>query len=327
MNVLLTGASGFLGSHILEHLIQNDYNVYCLLRQSHSPKWIQNLNFKTIFFESHNLTQKLNHIDFDIDYVVHSAGATQALNIHNYIHANYHLTQKLIHYSAKNQSIKRFIFISSQAVAGPSKNHRPIKESQLSHPISDYGITKLLAEQSLYQYSHTIPIIILRPCSIYGPRDASLLPLFQALKYHLALFPNYGKNLVNLIYVQDLAQLVILCLSLPCPSPSTFFVNDGNVYSWKSILQIAQQTYQKKYCIPVHIPSYIFKSIGLLNDFISSFSKKPQLLNSQKINEILQSHWLCDASNIQKISHWKPHHSLQLGFQKTLQFYQQYSYL
>ena len=323
MNVLLTGSTGFLGSHLLEALVRQGHSVFCLVRNRSSFRWIRELPFQAVSLESKRFLSDLDNTP--MDYVIHCAGATKARTFQEYYESNVLLTQKLAQYWARRGCLRRFVFISSQAVSGPSSSRtRPILESDSCHPISDYGRSKLWAEDVLGAFVPQIPIVILRPPTVYGPRDFQFYPLFLGLKYRLGLFPNRGANLCHLIYVQDLVQATLAALNFEGPSGSVFFVHDEVIYTWREIFDTAQEVCQVKDAFKLFLPNAVFRAFGFYNDFLAKLLNQSKFFNSQKIQEILTPCWTCSAAKIQKHLLWQPEYSLKLGFEATLSFYRKF---
>ncbi len=321
----MTGATGFVGSHLVERLIQKGYEVIVSLRRQSSSKWLDSSAIETRLVDWED-SYSVSKLVQGVDVLVHCAGVTKALNYHDYHKGNVLPTSSLLREAKGNSSLNRFIFVSSQAAVGSSHDFIPLTEDSPCHPITDYGITKLEAEKEVLQYQDDFPVTLLRPCSIYGPRDHEFYPLFKLLKYHLSLLIGSGTMKVNMIHVHDFVESIIRVIEKKPPSGRTYFVTDGHIYGWPDITQTASEVYQKK-ALTVKLPIVIPKTLGWINDRVSRLTKKPALLNSQKVKEMLQDAWLCDSSRICEELDWIPRYNLLEGFRETLEWYQREKWL
>ncbi len=324
--VLLTGITGFVGSHIAESLIKKGYQLIATVRNSSNIQFVKNLNIDLWKIDWSNQSDILNKLE-KVDYIIHCAGAIKALNYQEYYNSNVVPTEVLVQSVLKLKSpIKRFILISSQASTGPSANSTPINENANPQPVTDYGKTKLEAEKILLSYQNDFPITILRPCSIYGPRDNEFFSLFNLIKYHLTVLIGDGTNQVNMIHVRDFVDAVQRCIEIEHPSGSTYFVTDGVNYTWNDVFNTAKNVYQKK-TLTIKLPLFIPKIVGSISEFISSITKKPYQLNKQKINEMIPKYWLCSSQKIINELGFSPQYNLRDGFQETINWYIQEKWL
>ncbi|MDH4128208.1 MAG: NAD(P)-dependent oxidoreductase [Spirochaetota bacterium] len=325
LKVLVTGGSGFVGSHLIEKLLEKGFEVFCTLRKSSNIKWLNNLNINKYIVNWDDVSI-IEKIVSEVDYIVHCAGVTKAITKNDYYSGNVTPTVNLLTAAKKNFNLKRFIFVSTQASSGPSFNSTPITEDDSCNPVSDYGKSKLEAEKEVLKYKDDFPVTILKPCSIYGPRDHEFYPLFKLIKQHLIVMIGDGTKKINMLYVSDFVEAICKTLTIKHPSGSVFFVTDGEIYDWKTIYHTAKEVYKKK-VITLKLPLLVPKILGKFNDQLSRFTKKPYLLNSQKINEMIPDYWLCDSSKIRNTIGFNPNSKLIDGFNKTLNWYQKEKWL
>lgn len=322
--VLLSGASGFLGSHLAELLVNNGYELFCILRESSNTQFIDHLNYQKVVINWKN--PELDVLISEMDYIIHCAGVTTALSYSDYFNGNVLPTNALLKSAEKSNNLKRFVFISSQAVAGPSPDSTPLKENASSSPLTDYGKTKLLAELEVLKHKAKFPVSIIRPCSIYGPRDHEFLPMFNLVKKGFKVLIGDGKKQINMIQVEDLSKLILNALTKDHESGSIFFATDGNIYDWRMLFSAAEKAWDKK-AFAIYLPLFIPKIIGYINDIIAKITKKPALLNSQKVKEMQPEYWLCDSTKAFELLDFKPEYNLEDGFKAALAWYQQKGWL
>ncbi len=303
MKVLLTGATGFVGSHIVEELISNKHDIIAIIRKSSNLKWIKDY---PVQFEycSLNDVETLSKIVSSVDVIVHCAGVVRALNWNDYYNTNVIGTQNLVQIALKNKNnIKKFIYISSQAAMGPSQTEKPKLLTETENPVSNYGKSKLLAEQEVKKLEGQIPYTIIRPASVYGPRDKDIFIFFNLVKHHLN--PNtYNKRFIQLVFVKDIAKVISTVLSNENTNNKTYYLCDGNIYSWKDVATTIAKANNIK-TIPIVLFDFIFKTVASFYEVVAKVTKKPQVLSKEKIVEMLQTYWTADNSNIIKDTDFK----------------------
>ena len=298
MKVLLTGATGFVGSHIVEDLISNNNSIITTIRKSSNLKWIKNypLHFE---YCSLNDVENLSKIVSSVDVIVHCAGVVRALNWEEYYNTNVIGTRNLVQAAIKNKSnVKKFIYISSQAAMGPSQTEKPKFLTEEEKPVSNYGKSKLLAEQEVKKLDGQLPYTIIRPASVYGPRDKDIFIFFNLVKHHLK--PNtYNKRFIQLVFVKDIAKVISMSLNNEKTNNKTYYLCDGNIYTWKDVATTIASANNIK-TIPIVLFDFIFKTVASFYEIIAKITKKPQVLSKEKIGEMLQTYWTADNSNVIK---------------------------
>jgi len=298
MKILITGANGFVGSHIVEELTANNYEVICAVRKNSDLKWINNRPVKLKYGTLNDKTF-LKEIISETDIVIHCAGVVRALTWDTYNDVNVTGTKNIIETVLENnKNLKKFIFISSQAAMGPSFEDKTRKIGDIETPVSDYGKSKLLAEQEVKKLKGIVPYCILRPAAVYGPRDKDIFAFFNMVNKHIA--PKTVKeHLIQLVFVKDIAKIVIKTINNPVSDNKIYYLADGKIYSWQNVADtIAGSNGIKTVSVPLF--DFIFKTAGNIFEFISFIVKKPQVLNRQKITEMLQKAWVCDNSQTLK---------------------------
>lgn len=298
MRVLLTGATGFVGSHIIEDLVSNNHTVVATVRKSSNLKWIKDY---PVQFEYCSLNDKeqLAKILSTVDVVVHCAGVVRALNWDGYYNTNVIGTQNLVQAALKNKTnIKKFIYISSQAAMGPSQTETPKTLTEKENPVSNYGKSKLLAEQEVKKLDGIIPYTIMRPASVYGPRDKDIFIFFNLVKHHLK--PNtHTKRFIQLVFVKDIAKAISVALNNENTNNKTYYLCDGKIYTWKDVATTIATSNNIK-TMSIVLFDFIFKTVASFYECVAKITKKPQVLSKEKIIEMLQTYWTADNSNIIK---------------------------
>ncbi len=230
--IFVTGGTGFIGSHLVEALLRQGHSVSCLARDPANLRW---LSGAMIDVKAGDCTRPdtLAHAVAQASVVIHAAGLTKAKRPADYYAVNHIGTRNLLEACARyNPGIEKFIVVSSQAAAGPSPDGNPVMDSDTPHPVSDYGRSKLLAEQEALVYKDRFPVVILRPSVVYGPRDRDMFELFRWAARGLTLEITGKERFLNFCYVDDLVQALCLAVEKPAPSGSVYFAAESRPYSW-----------------------------------------------------------------------------------------------
>jgi dihydroflavonol-4-reductase len=320
LKVLLTGASGFVGSHILDRLRLQNIDTAVLLRSTSDTKFLQpNLPATEVRFGSVTDASSLAKATDGVTHVIHCAGRTKAVSSSEYYEINHLGTRNVVEaLNARVGTIQRLLHISSLAVSGPATPQNPAKEIETPRPVSDYGKSKLAGESEVRQRSR-VPFTILRPPAVYGPRDTGFLSLFKAVKRHLLPRPNAAQAL-SVVYAQDLAEAVVACLFRPETAGQTYFTASPELVTSRGMAEeIARQ--MRRWTIPFPIPAPVLWIVCLLTQFFSQLTRKPALLNLQKYQELRAPGWVCDPSKLQKEIGFACKTGLQQGIAQTLHWY------
>ncbi|HIJ59654.1 MAG TPA: NAD(P)-dependent oxidoreductase, partial [Nitrospirae bacterium] len=209
MKALVTGGTGFIGSHLVERLIREGFEVTCLIRDKGNLKFLKDVRNIRLFKADCLNPEQLRDLDDDYEYVFHLAGLTKANSKEEFFLSNVTVTENLV--SAillKSKSLKRFVHISSLSAVGSANDNIPLTEESLPRPVSNYGLSKLKGEELVYGVRNNIPITILRPTVVYGPRDRDFLVFFKLINHNLAFY--WGDCLYTFIYIDDLINGIIL---------------------------------------------------------------------------------------------------------------------
>jgi nucleoside-diphosphate-sugar epimerase len=298
LKVLVTGANGFVGSHIAETLLEENYHVICAVRGTSNLKWIKNLSLE---YRYGSLSDKkfLDTVVKDVDVIVHCAGVVRAMTKDEYFRANAENTKNLCEAILKNNpNLKKFVFISSQAAMGPAVDGVK-KITDDVNPVSDYGLSKVAAEAEIKKtLLNKIPYTILRPAAVYGPRDKDIFIFFNLVHKHIRPL-TLTKRFLQLVYVKDVAKAVVSCLENKKSDNNVYYLANSQIHTWADIgRRIASSVGIKT--IPVPVPDFIFKISGFFCEIFSRITKKPAVLNNQKITELLQKYWTADNKPAKK---------------------------
>ncbi len=320
MKALVTGATGFIGSFLVGALSRKGYDVTCLVRKTSNLKWLKHLRLQYLqadLADTDSYAGKLG----EFEYIFHLAGLTKADSAKDFYHANTECTQKLVTAAAEmNPALKRFLHVSSLAAAGPSIDNRPLIEDAPSAPVSVYGKSKLEGEKAVLSCKGMLPITIVRPPAVYGPRDTDFFLVFRAVQNRL--FPYWGKSSYSLIYVADLVQGMILAAEKEAAADKIYYLADSRIYTNDDILTVMSSTLGRK-AIRLRLPRSILPALAVLLKKI----QKKGIINPDKIQEIRYPHWTCDPAKAMKELGFHTETSLGEGFKKTADWYREEKWL
>lgn len=322
MKVLVTGATGFIGSHLVDKLLEKNYSVIATIRKTSNLQWLINKPIELIE-ASLNDKSKLLEIVKDVDFIYNVAGVIAAKSYDDFLRANRDGTRNLIEAVYEvNPNIKRFVHISSQAVAGPASSpNNPVKESDDCHPITSYGKSKLEGEEVVLSFKDRLPITIVRPPSVYGPRDPAIRDIFKIGKLGLGPLMGFNDKYVSLIHCDDLVRGIILAGESDKSIGETYFITSKEFYNWPQIMEVLKIALGKKFFIKLRIPQPLVIAAGSISDFFGNFSKKPPVFDKEKAIDFIQDYWICSPEKAQKDLGFLSKIDLQDGFNETARWY------
>jgi nucleoside-diphosphate-sugar epimerase len=324
--VLVTGGTGFVGSHLVELLLRKGYAVTCLVRDPQRLRWLAGLPVEMVVGDCSQPETLVDAVR-NASIIFHVAGLTKARKVRDYYTVNHIGTKNILQACVRiNPAIKRFILVSSLAAAGPSPDGTPVKERDTPRPVSDYGKSKLLAEEETLRYKETFPVVILRPSAVYGPRDRDMYELFCWAARGITLELFGGERYINPCYVEDLATAILLAAEKSTQSGSKYFVAENSAYSWSAFRQALLATGGVK-AFNIKIPYAVAYLIGLVSELGGLFTSQPALTNRQKVREAAQKYWTCDLSKTENELGFKALFPLARGLTVTWKWYRDNNWL
>ncbi len=323
---MVTGATGFIGSHLVEALLQKGVQVRCLVRKTSDLSWLKTLPIEVVHGDC-NDKASLGEAVKSIDQVFHLAGVTKAIKEKTYFDVNALGTENLLHVCLKNNpQLQKFIYLSSQAAAGPCQDGGTKKESDQCEPVSAYGHSKRIGEELALAHKHEIPLLILRPSAVYGPRDRDIYAFFKLLSKRIKPCLFDQDQHISLCYVRDIVQAILLAAEARGSSGEIFFLSDGQDYRLEEIGNIFAQAMGVT-PVSIRVPEWMIFGMASFSEYLSKLSGKPPLLNKGKVEEMIQKNWVCDITKAKTLLGFEPQFKLSQGAKLTFEWYRKENWL
>jgi nucleoside-diphosphate-sugar epimerase len=326
MKALVTGATGFIGSHLVEALLDNNVEIRCLVRPGSNRRWLQGRDLEFRTGDCRDPDSLLDAVS-GVDLVYHLAGVVRARRYEDYFISNSVGTRNLLQACRRaNPGLDRFVLVSSQAAAGPSPDGRPLKENDAPRPISAYGWSKLMAEKETLELKGDLPVVVVRPSPVYGPRDRDFHSLFKMIKLGLSPVIGREQRYLHLTYVKDVVAGTWLASQSQGNCGSVYFLADQRSYSWREIGQVLGKVFNKK-TRQLTIPKSISWVVARVAELWAALLRRPATLNREKRREMLAPYWLCDTSRAREELGFRVNHPLPAGALNTLRWYRDNGWL
>ena len=318
--VLITGASGFLGYHLLLSALQQNLEVFAAVRKNSKIDHLKELPIKYLFLDYDDVDSMTTLLaENKINYIIHAAGVTKAVKQKTYNDINSTYSVNLAKAAlALGSTFRKMVFISSLASIGPLNDfENNITEQTVPTPVTAYGRSKLLAENELAKIR--IPLIVLRPTAVYGPRDKDIFIMLKTVSK--GFDPYIGKILQQLsfVHVSDVANVAVQ--SLFVINTGAYNITDGNCYSRYQFADIVKVILNKK-AIRFHIPMPIIKALAYFLESFNSLINKPAVISREKLFELAATNWICDISKAKNELNYIPKYNLESGLKDSIIWYQ-----
>ncbi|GMR25556.1 MAG: NAD(P)-dependent oxidoreductase [Ignavibacteria bacterium] len=323
---VVTGSNGFVGSHLVDLLLEKDFSVRCIVRESSNLKWLEGKDveiYKCGLFDKEGLATALK----DADYIYHVAGVVKSKTKEGYYTGNVETTRNLLEVARENSSnLKRFLIVSSQTVSGPSFDGKPVNEESDYRPLTTYGKSKYEEEKLTLSYSDKLPITICRAPAVYGERDTEIFIYFQNFAKGITTKIGFDKKILSLIHVDDLVDGFYKASMSEKAKGEIYFISSEKFYSWDEINSITSKVLNKK-VIKILVPHTVVYMIAAIAQFFSLFSSKAATLNLEKAKDLVQHAWICDTSKAMRDFDYRQNISIEEGIKRTCEWYKEMGWI
>jgi nucleoside-diphosphate-sugar epimerase len=325
MTVLVTGASGFIGSHLVERLIANGAQVRCLMRPSSPTRFLPPTGWER-YPGDLSTGAGLNAAVAGVETIFHVAGVTKSADSAGYHAGNVRTTENLLRACAETGIRPRLVHVSSLAAAGPSENGVPVRETAAPHPVSSYGRSKLEGEEAVRRSSLAEVATIVRPAVVYGPRDSDVLRIIKAANRGVIVRIGREESFFSLIHVRDLVEALLLAAGSAASAGNTYFLSNPDPVSWHEFGTTAAMLLGRK-AIVLAAPRSVAYGIGYVAEISSRLRRRPGILSRDKISEASHRYWTCDPSRAYQDFGFLAPTSLLDGLKESIDWYRRADWL
>jgi nucleoside-diphosphate-sugar epimerase len=332
--ILITGASGFIGSFLVEKALECGFETWAGVRTSSSREYLQDERIRFIdlaFYDKEKVKSQLAEFasaNGKFDYIIHNAGVTKSIRPDDFERVNFHFTANFIDALIESQTVPdKFVLMSSLSVMGPGDEagYSPILLKTKPQPNTAYGKSKLLAEEYL-QSKSGFPSVILRPTGVYGPREKDYFMMVKTILSGLDVSAGMREQRLTFIYVRDLVDAAFLALQSSV-SEKTYFVADGNVYTDQEYTGLIRHILGKKFVLRLKMPLAIIRLVSIIAEEVSKITQKPSTLNRDKFKIMKQRNWICEVEPLQKELGFSAKYDLRKGLEESVQWYKDHQWI
>ena len=332
-NILITGASGFIGSFLAEEALKRDLDVFAGLRKSSSRRYLQDSRIRFVELDFTDKTrlketlleQKQKGIHFDT--IIHNAGLTKARKKEDFYRVNYRFTKNFIEALTETGTVPlKFIYISSLAAYGPGNelSMKPVMLDDIPKPVDEYGKSKLESEKYIRSLNG-FPWLIIRPSGVYGPREKDYFVYVQTISRGMEPYIGFKPQILTFIYVKDLVRL-ILDAAFSGITGKSYFVTDGKQYDSREFAAITKKHLQKK-TLRITLPLKLVGGIALAMEKIFSLAGSMPTLNTDKFKIMKSTNWTCQVDVLEKDFNFQAEYDLDRGVKEVLEWYKNEGWL
>lgn len=320
MHVLVTGGSGFLGSHVAEQLAKKGHAVRCLVRKSSDTSFLKEISGVELAYGAVEDKDAVAKAVAGVEAIVHCAGLVKAKKPADFVATNVDGTRNLLEVALdRRKETRRFVFVSSLAAHGPSDDGAPIALDRDPRPVTEYGRSKLAAEKLVTAAKDDLEVTTIRPPAIYGPRDREMFVFFESVAKGFVPIPNASQKL-SMIYGEDAASACVRALEVDHESGRGYYVEDGAVYTQPEMIDALERVLAKK-PLRMSVPLGLLKVAAHASALYGRVLDKAMMFTPDKVNELGAPHWVCSAESTRRELGWVPSVQWEEGARRTAEWY------
>ena len=323
---LVTRATGFVGSHLVDRLLERAVDVRCLVRKTSDLRYLDQSKIDLVYGGLDDQTAWDSVLD-GVHTIYHVAGLTFARRAKDYYSVNHRGTEAIVGAALKHRDrIDRFVLVSSLAAIGPSRDGEPVTEETEPNPITPYGRSKLMAEEAVWIVKDLLPVTVVRPPAVYGPRDYGIFEFFKSVSRGVS--PRIGRyeKQLSLVHARDLADGIILAGESEASIGRAYFISSEEIYTMRAVADRLAQVLGRK-ARTVTIPRPIAYAVALAAEGAAALLGKPPLLNRDKVTDLSQRGWACSVERARRELGYRQQVPLTEGLSETAEWYKNHGWL
>lgn len=325
--ILLTGGTGFLGSHVADRLAAQGVEIRALVRQRSDTRHLDGLQGVTLVPGELGDPESLRSAMRGIRGVIHTAGLIKARRLEDFHRVNAQGTANLLAAVREAAGVERFVHVSSLAAAGPSPDGRPRPHGTPPAPLTAYGRSKLAAERRVREATGALRTVIIRPPLIHGPRDRETLLLYRAIQFGIIPLTGSPHSVLSTVCATDCADACVAAVTADVPGGSVFEVDDGEPLTLAKLLIHLEAALGRPARWRVPIPGPLLQMAALAAEGWGRATGRPVMLTRDKVRELRAPHWVCHGTPALTSLGWSPQLTFLEGARQSVAWYRQMGWL
>lgn len=321
----VTGANGFVGSHLVDYLLEQGNEVHAIVRPTSNLQWLEG---KAVTLHTCGLgnAKDLAKAFQGAHYIYHIAGVVKVPTKEAFMRGNAEMTRNVMEAADQVSTLKRVLVTSSMAATGYAEFGSEVDEASPLRPIEPYGESKVAQEAVVHEYADRVPATIVRPPGVYGPRDTEILAFFKAINGGVSALMGFTPKEMSLIHVRDLVQGMHQAATHPNSQGEVYFLGSLECYNWKQLGDIASEAMNKK-TWTIKIPHFVIFILGFLGQILESWFGMDVALNKDRAYRITRPSWYCSSAKAVKELGFEQTIAIEDGFKSTIAWYKEKGWL
>ena len=315
--VVVTGSTGFIGSHLIDYLVGHGCTIHALVRETSDQRWLNKSDQVKVHVVDFAKSSSISCLE-KADYVFHCAGLTKAKTRDDYFCGNVFSCEVLYERCvAIGSNLKAIVHLSSLAAAGPNVQGEAAQEKDPCKPVTYYGESKLAGERIALNYSSLLPIVIIRPPVVYGPREENFFIYLKTLSQGWNIKIGTTRRELSLVYVTDLVRAMVRAAVCYPKNEKIYYVTDGEHHIWNDISGSAMKILNVR-AKALFIPKVLLTFLSSISEILAWFGPKPALFDRQRVIDICQTSWIASPKSFFESHDFQPKYNLAKGLKETI---------